>query len=101
MSARNRTALRRVHFFRRQPRCVFERLPNVAFLEIRMIPKHFLDGGTVSNLSNDHRHGDSHAANTCATAHDFRVECDALEHDFDSLEHHTFLRSTRCRKSSF
>ena len=57
MSARNRTALRRVDFFGRQPGRVLERLTNVLFLEIRMIAKHLLDSSSMRDLPYDHRNG--------------------------------------------
>src|SRR5260221_14735207 len=72
MSARCRTALRRVDFFGRQPGRVLERLTNVLFLEIRMIAKHLLDRSSMHDLPYDHRNGDAHAAYACASAHDVR-----------------------------
>lgn len=73
--------LRWVDFFRRQPRCIFERLANVLFFEIRVIIEYLVDRCSVRDLPDNHRDGDPHAADASASAHDVRIERDALEHD--------------------
>ena len=72
--------LRRMNFFGREPGRVFERLSNVLLFQIRMILEHLFDARSVSELTNDHGDGDAHATDARATAHDVRIECDALEH---------------------
>ncbi len=67
-------------FLAREPGGVFQGLLNVCPFQVRVPLENLLECGAVSNLADDHRHGDAHATDACPAAHDLRVEGDTVEH---------------------
>ena len=69
---------------RGRPRGVLERLDDVLALQIRVSSEDLLDRGAVGDLTHDHRHWDSHAADARPSTHDSRIERDAIQRHVSS-----------------
>lgn len=77
--------LRDVDFLLSQPRSIFHCLVNILRFEIRVVLEDFLLGRAVSDLANDGRNKDTHAAHTCPATHDVGIERYAVKHRYPIL----------------
>lgn len=78
-------SLRDVDFLLSQPRSIFHCLVNILRFEIRVVLEDFLLGRAVSDLANDGRNKDTHAAHTCPATHDVGIERYAVKHRYPIL----------------
>jgi len=74
--------LRDVDFLLSQPRSIFHCLVNILRFEIRVVLEDFLLGRAVSDLANDGRNKDTHAAYACPATHDVGIERYAVKHRY-------------------
>jgi hypothetical protein len=72
-----------LNLFLSKPGSVLNGLLDIVTFEIRISFKDFLKCRPVSDLSNNHRNRNTHAADACPAAHDVGVECDPVEHRTD------------------
>ena len=67
------------NFFPRQPGSVFEGLPNILRLKVRVTLENLLDRSAMSNLPHDDGDRDAHSTDARAASHDLGVERNPFE----------------------
>jgi hypothetical protein len=72
--------LGRVNLFLRQPSRILDRLLDIFPFQVRVTFKYFVKTRAVSNLADDDRNRNAHAAYARSPAHNLRIESDSLKH---------------------
>jgi hypothetical protein len=77
----HRGALRLLHLLLREPCGVLDCLLDVLAFEVRVPSENLVERRAVSDLPDDHGHGDPHAANAGAATENGGIEGNPVEHE--------------------